>query len=187
MGFHNRAETKRECWLEDYYTYRPDAFGAGGINVFQVYNQKTSGTIHVYVKEIESERRYDTYDVIQPKRCINFQKNTAPRDAIVSNADTTEIDNSIILPSSYTGSPRYMQEYIRIWLYSGWNVTDRQGKTPGVFYLLQLLLVNVTGPLSFQDIRKVNGQQYPMYKDACFSLGLLEDDTNGTVCLLKQH
>ncbi|GFQ93599.1 ATP-dependent DNA helicase [Trichonephila clavata] len=43
-------------------------------------------------------------------------------------------------------------------------------------FYLRLLLVNVTGPLSFQDIRKVNGQQYPTYKDACLALGLLEDD-----------
>ncbi|XP_055951649.1 uncharacterized protein LOC129987729 [Argiope bruennichi] len=45
-------------------------------------------------------------------------------------------------------------------------------------FYLRLLLVNVTGPLSFQDIRKVNGQQYPTYKDACLALGLLEDDNH---------
>ncbi|GFY41474.1 ATP-dependent DNA helicase [Trichonephila inaurata madagascariensis] len=43
-------------------------------------------------------------------------------------------------------------------------------------FYLRLLFVNVTGRLSFQDIRKVNGQQYPTYKDTCLSLGLLEDD-----------
>lgn len=45
-------------------------------------------------------------------------------------------------------------------------------------FYLRLLLVNVTGPLSFQDIRKVDGQQYPTYKDACLALGLLEDDNH---------
>ncbi|XP_073972868.1 uncharacterized protein [Rhodnius prolixus] len=44
-------------------------------------------------------------------------------------------------------------------------------------FYLRLLLV-VTGPLSFQDIRKVDGQQYPTYKDACLALGLLEDDNH---------
>jgi len=34
-------------------------------------------------------------------------------DAIMSNADTAEIGNSITLPSSYIGSPRHMQEYIQ--------------------------------------------------------------------------
>ncbi|GBP92522.1 hypothetical protein EVAR_73783_1 [Eumeta japonica] len=52
-------------------------------------------------------------------------------------------------------------------------------------FYLRLLLVNVTGPLSFQDIRKVNGQQYPTYKDACLALGLLEDD-NQWECMLAE-
>ncbi|XP_073990924.1 uncharacterized protein [Rhodnius prolixus] len=45
-------------------------------------------------------------------------------------------------------------------------------------FYLRLLLVNVTGPLSFQHIRKGDGQQYPTYKDACLALGLLEDDNH---------
>ncbi|XP_044575115.1 uncharacterized protein LOC123258925 [Cotesia glomerata] len=45
-------------------------------------------------------------------------------------------------------------------------------------FYLRLLLVNVTGPLSFQDIRKVDGQQYPTNKDACLALGLLEEDNH---------
>ncbi|GFW98847.1 helitron_like_N domain-containing protein [Trichonephila clavipes] len=51
-------------------------------------------------------------------------------------------------------------------------------------FYLRLLLVNVTGPLSFQDI-KVNGQQYQTYKDACLALGLLEDD-NQWECMLAE-
>lgn len=43
-------------------------------------------------------------------------------------------------------------------------------------FYLRLLLVNVTGPLSFQDIRTINGQQCATYKDACLALGLLEND-----------
>ena len=42
-------------------------------------------------------------------------------------------------------------------------------------FYLRLLLVNVTVPLSFQDVRKVNGQQYP---SAYLALGLLEDDNH---------
>ena len=50
---------------------------------------------------------------------------------------------------------------------------------------LQLLLVNVIGPLPFQDICKVNGQQYPTYYDGCFALALLEDDNQWDIMLAE--
>ena len=37
-------------------------------------------------------------------------------------------------------------------------------------------MVNFIGPLSFQDVSTVNGQEYPTFKDACMALCLLEDD-----------
>lgn len=43
-------------------------------------------------------------------------------------------------------------------------------------FYLQLLLGNVISTFSFEDIRKVNGQQYQTYKDACLALNLLEND-----------
>ncbi|GFR12402.1 ATP-dependent DNA helicase [Trichonephila clavata] len=52
-------------------------------------------------------------------------------------------------------------------------------------FYLRLLLVNVTSRLSYQDIRKVNGQQYPTYKDAGLALGFLEDD-NQWDCMLTE-
>ncbi|KAL4132861.1 hypothetical protein QTP88_009943 [Uroleucon formosanum] len=54
-----------------------------------------------------------------------------------------------------------------------------------VCFYLRLLLVNVTGTLSFLDKRNVNGQQYPTYKDACLALELLEDD-NQWECMLTE-
>ena len=38
-------------------------------------------------------------------------------------------------------------------------------------------------PTSYQDLRTVNGQHYPTFKDACKALGLLEDDTEYIKCL----
>ncbi|GBP12603.1 hypothetical protein EVAR_10263_1 [Eumeta japonica] len=52
-------------------------------------------------------------------------------------------------------------------------------------FYLRLLLVNITGTLSFLDIRTVNGQQYPTYKDAYLALGLLEDDKQWE-CMLTE-
>nr|KAJ0194029.1 hypothetical protein LSAT_V11C800414390 [Lactuca sativa] len=46
----------------------------------------------------------------------------------------------------------------------------------GEAYFLRILLNKVKGPKSFEDIRKVNGQVCPTFRDACYALGLLEDD-----------
>ena len=32
------------------------------------------------------------------------------------------------------------------------------------------------GPTSFEDIRIVGGKLYPTFRDACFAMGLLQDD-----------
>ncbi|XP_076892901.1 uncharacterized protein LOC143544768 [Bidens hawaiensis] len=46
----------------------------------------------------------------------------------------------------------------------------------GEAYFLQILLNRVKGPQSFEEIRTVNGHLQPSFRDACYSLGLLEDD-----------
>nr|KAJ0193152.1 hypothetical protein LSAT_V11C800407890 [Lactuca sativa] len=46
----------------------------------------------------------------------------------------------------------------------------------GEAYFLRILLNKVKGPKSFPDIRTVNGQVCPTFRDACYALGLLEDD-----------
>ncbi|XP_032312010.1 uncharacterized protein LOC116656463 [Drosophila ananassae] len=64
--------------------------------------------VDMYVKK-ESERlRYLRHN----QQKLLAEKYIHLRDAIANNADTAEIGNSVILPSSYIGSPRHMQEYI---------------------------------------------------------------------------
>lgn len=63
---------------------------------------------------IESERlQYILFN--QPK--LRAEEYIHPRDAINNNIDRNlnlnNIGNMVILPSSYTGSPRHMQEYIQ--------------------------------------------------------------------------
>ncbi|XP_035845145.1 uncharacterized protein LOC118491455 [Helianthus annuus] len=43
-------------------------------------------------------------------------------------------------------------------------------------YYLRILLNKVRGPKSFEEIRTVNGQVFPTFKDACYAMGLLDDD-----------
>ncbi|XP_021991785.1 ATP-dependent DNA helicase pif1-like [Helianthus annuus] len=46
----------------------------------------------------------------------------------------------------------------------------------GEAYFLRILLNKVVGPKSFEDIRTVNGQVFPTFRDACYTRGLLDDD-----------
>ncbi|XP_035837189.1 uncharacterized protein LOC110944815 [Helianthus annuus] len=43
-------------------------------------------------------------------------------------------------------------------------------------YFLRILLNKVKGPKSFEDIRTVDGQVFPTFRDACYAMGLLDDD-----------
>ena len=53
-----------------------------------------------------------------------------------------------------------------------YTISPRQGEC---FYL-RLLLHHVRGPRSFYDLRNVNGDLCGSFREACFKLGLLEDD-----------
>ncbi|XP_052626798.1 uncharacterized protein LOC128133416 [Lactuca sativa] len=46
----------------------------------------------------------------------------------------------------------------------------------GEAYFLRILLNKAKGPTSFDDIRTVNGQTHSSFRDACYALGLLDDD-----------
>ncbi|CAH1419046.1 unnamed protein product [Lactuca virosa] len=52
------------------------------------------------------------------------------------------------------------------------SVSPKLGET----YFLRILLNKVKGPKSFEEIRTVNGEICSSFKDACYNLGLLDDD-----------
>jgi hypothetical protein len=53
----------------------------------------------------------------------------------------------------------------------------------GELYFLRMLLTVVKAPISFEDLRTVNGVLYNTFKEACSALGLLEDDDEWDKCL----
>ncbi|GFU28201.1 ATP-dependent DNA helicase [Trichonephila clavipes] len=50
-------------------------------------------------------------------------------------------------------------------------------------FYLRLLLINIHGPISFQDLRTVNGQLCATYRQACQELNLLENDAHWDTAL----
>lgn len=46
----------------------------------------------------------------------------------------------------------------------------------GEQYYLRLLLNIVKGPTSYEDIKRINGVDHQTFRDACYALGLLDDD-----------
>ncbi|XP_022032442.1 uncharacterized protein LOC110933532 [Helianthus annuus] len=46
----------------------------------------------------------------------------------------------------------------------------------GEAYFLRILLNKVKGPKSYDDMKTVNGHVHDTFRDACFALGLLDDD-----------
>ncbi len=48
--------------------------------------------------------------------------------------------------------------------------------TAGERFHLRTLLTVVKGPTSFENLRTINGIEFPTFRDACIHLGLLEDD-----------
>lgn len=53
----------------------------------------------------------------------------------------------------------------------------------GEKFYLRMLLTVAKGPTSFADLRMVEGNELPTFKDACLARGLLEDDDEWIRCL----
>ena len=46
----------------------------------------------------------------------------------------------------------------------------------GELYYLRIMLTKKIGPTSYEDLRTVDGVTFNTYRDACYALGLLNDD-----------
>ncbi|XP_070044304.1 uncharacterized protein [Nicotiana tomentosiformis] len=82
-----------------------------------------------------------------------------------------------------------------------WNAKDKtwnrrqSGKAVGRIYFahpasgerfyMRMLLNFVKGSTSYESIRTINGVEYKNYRDACYALGLLDDDKEWNDCLAE--
>ncbi|GFV15904.1 ATP-dependent DNA helicase [Trichonephila clavipes] len=128
------------------------------------------------------------------------------------NVNPNELGRMAILPSTFTGSLRHMHEYAQdamtyVRAYGRPDLLQFQRRSLAVeghtnlyssdalgrlytvhpnntecFYL-RLLLINIHGPISFQDLRTVNGQLCATYRQACQELNLLENDAHWDTAL----
>ncbi|XP_070027510.1 uncharacterized protein [Nicotiana sylvestris] len=55
----------------------------------------------------------------------------------------------------------------------------------GEQYYLRLLLNVIKGPKSYEDLKKVNGCDHETFRDACYALGLLDDDKEYADAIMK--
>ncbi|GFW43562.1 helitron_like_N domain-containing protein [Trichonephila clavipes] len=100
------AFTERKVTAMDFYTYRI-MYRASGFNIILRSNDLFQQYIVGMFAKIESEHlRYIQCNQtkLRVERCIHL------RDAVVSEGNVSDAGQWIILPSSFTGSPRYMHE-----------------------------------------------------------------------------
>ncbi|XP_055605588.1 uncharacterized protein LOC129753765 [Uranotaenia lowii] len=102
-------ETNKNVSSKDFYSYRLMVRRGQDNIILRCRELCQQFMVDMYVK-IESERlRYLRFN----QKKLRSEEYIHLRDAIMNNADTSDIGKSVILPSSYIGSPRHMQEYIQ--------------------------------------------------------------------------
>ncbi|CAH1445086.1 unnamed protein product [Lactuca virosa] len=57
----------------------------------------------------------------------------------------------------------------------------------GDIYYLRILLNKIKGPTCYEDIKTINGIVHDSYKDACYALGLLDDDREYISSINETH
>ncbi|XP_076959494.1 uncharacterized protein LOC143635584 [Bidens hawaiensis] len=84
--------------------------------------------------------------------------------------------NYVEFPTKYTWKPENKRWERRK---SGFSIGRIHSVSPALSeaYFFRVLLNKVKGPTSFEDIRTVNGKLHETFRDACFELGLLDDDS----------
>ena len=94
---------------------------------------------------------------------------------------------------TYVEFPRHYVWNVKIRKWTkrmGQNTVGRINFVPpksGETFYLRILLNKVKGPTSFEDIRTINGNVYDTFKDACYAMGLLDDDKEYIDSIRETH
>ncbi|KAG4906817.1 hypothetical protein JHK82_055469 [Glycine max] len=69
-------------------------------------------------------------------------------------------------------------EFVTKFVKKGYTIGRLQWVSPttGELFYLRMMLTVCRGPISFEDIRTVDGVEYSTYREACFAMGFLQDD-----------
>uniref|UniRef100_A0A2N9J2K3 ATP-dependent DNA helicase n=1 Tax=Fagus sylvatica TaxID=28930 RepID=A0A2N9J2K3_FAGSY len=226
---------KRESvTMREYYAYR-------------LQQRSHEGTTLLLGGRLFQQFIVDAYTCIEEERLQWVRRNqkklrselySGLKDAILrGDTNPITVGKRIILPSSFTGSPRYMvqnyqdamaicrsagypdlfitftcnpkwpeialflesiEDFPTKWVWHN-NVKQWQRRKSGncigrVYYAhpssgekfyLRMLLNIIKGPRNFKEIRTVNNVTYPTYKDACYALGLLDNDNEWHDCMIE--
>ncbi|XP_055914722.1 uncharacterized protein LOC129947961 [Eupeodes corollae] len=139
------AETNKNVSSKDFYAYQLMIRRDQSNVILRCRELCQQFMVDMYVK-IESERlRYLRFN----QQKLRVEEYIHLRDTIITNADAAQIGNSVILPSSYIGSPPYMQEYVQdaltnitSLLLPGQNAIHRHDITARVFRQKLKSLIN---------------------------------------------
>uniref|UniRef100_A0A182HPH8 Helitron helicase-like domain-containing protein n=1 Tax=Anopheles arabiensis TaxID=7173 RepID=A0A182HPH8_ANOAR len=102
-------ETNKKVSSMDFYSYRLMVRRNEDNLILRCRELFQQFIVDMYAK-VENERlRYLRHN----QKKLRAEEYIHLRDAIMSDVNSADIGNNVILPSSYVGSPRHMQEYIQ--------------------------------------------------------------------------
>ncbi|UYV65707.1 hypothetical protein LAZ67_3005188 [Cordylochernes scorpioides] len=188
----------------NFYAYRMMA-RAGEFNLLLRYGMLTNQFwVDMYAK-VETER---LSFIRRNQKKLRTENYIHLQDALRADENLANIGQIVILPSSFTGGPRYMHErtqdamtyvFVRQLRQQKMVIPDTEDgallkvvllhrdvlgrvytvhPTNAECYSLRLLLFHIRGPCSFQSMRTVEGVIHTTFQMACKALGLLEDDSH---------
>ena len=57
----------------------------------------------------------------------------------------------------------------------------------GELYFMRIMLNHIRGPTCYEDLRTVGDEVYDTYRDACYALGLVDDDKEYIGAITEAH